>query len=131
MNELSHNDLVLYSNPDGKMYSGGFNINSIIFNKELSPIFNINTSTTQTGGNHVSELFNNLAIPRGLLFFNDKIEGGYTRHNPIEDEENTNNDVINDDIYNKLLNLVELKKTKHLKTKHKKQKNKGTKKHKY
>ena len=43
MDELSQNDLVLYSNPDGKIYSGGFNINSILFNKDFSPIFNINT----------------------------------------------------------------------------------------
>ena len=129
MSELSPNDLVLYSNPDGKMYSGGFNINSIFLNKELSPIFNINASSTQYGGNNVSELFDNLAIPRGLLYLNDRIEGGNNQRVTIENDESIENDVINDDIYNKLLNLVELKKSKHTKTKNKKHKKKGTKKH--
>lgn len=129
MSELSPNDLVLYSNPDGKMYSGGFNINSIFLNKELSPIFNINASSTQSGGNNVSELFDNLAIPRGLLYLNDRIEGGNNQRVTIENDESIENDVINDDIYNKLLNLVELKKSKHTKTKNKKHKKKGTKKH--
>jgi hypothetical protein len=129
MSELSPNDLVLYSNSDGKMYSGGFNINSIFLNKELSPIFNINTSSTQYGGNNVSELFDNLAIPRGLLYLNDRIEGGNNQRIPIENDESSENDVINDDIYNKLLNSVELKKSKHIKTKNKKHKKKGTKKH--
>lgn len=129
MSELSPNDLVLYSNSDGKMYSGGFNINSIFLNKELSPIFNINTSSTQYGGNNVSELFDNLAIPRGLLYLNDRIEGGNNQRVPNENDESSENDVINDDIYNKLLNSVELKKSKHAKTKNKKHKKKGTKKH--
>jgi hypothetical protein len=129
MSELSPNDLVLYSNQDGKIYSGGFNINSIFLNKELSPIFNINTSSTQYGGNNVSELFDNLAIPRGLLYLNDRIEGGNNHRIPFKNDESIENDVINDDIYNKLLNLVDLKKNKHTKTKNIKHKKKGTKKH--
>jgi hypothetical protein len=120
MDELSQNDLVLYSNPDGKIYSGGFNINSILFNKDLSPIFNINTQNKQSGGSNVSDLFENLAIPRGLLHFNNP-RGGYE---PTEgNAEET--DVIDDDVYNKLLNLVDPKQNKHTKTKHKKTKNKG------
>jgi len=127
MNELSQDDLVLYSNKDGKLFSGGFNINSIIFNKDLSPIFNINTNNPQYGGN-VSDLFNNLAIPRGLLYFNNITEGGRNTN-----DEHDENDVINDDLYNKLLNLVEFNKNKHSKTKDNKNKNKNkkTKKHKY
>jgi len=127
MDELSQNDLVLYTNPDGKIYSGGFNLNSILFNKDLSPIFNINTQDNQFGGAKVSDLFENLAIPRGLLYFNNH-KGGYE---PTEGNNNEDN-VIDDDIYNKLLNLVEPKQNKHTKTKHKKPKNKGgTKKRKY
>lgn len=129
MDELSQNDLVLYSNPDGKIYSGGFNINSILFNKDFSPIFNINTPNNQSGGANVSDLFENLAIPRGLLHFNNPTGGGRSIEENADDEE-TN--VINDDIYNKLLNLVDPKQNKHTKTKHKKHKNKGgTKKRKY
>jgi len=127
MDELSQNDLVLYSNPDGKIYSGGFNINSILFNKDLSPIFNINTQNNQSGGSSVSDLFENLAIPRGLLYFNNP-RGGYE---PTE-EDGYEDNVIDDDVYNKLLNLVDPKQNKHTKTKHKKTKNKGgTKKRKY
>jgi hypothetical protein len=127
MDELSQNDLVLYSNPDGKIYSGGFNINSILFNKDFSPIFNINTPNNQSGGSNVSDLFENLAIPRGLLHFNNP-RGGYE---PTE-EDGYEDNVIDDDIYNKLLNLVDPKQNKHTKTKHKKNKNKGgTKKRKY
>jgi hypothetical protein len=124
MEGVSNDDLVLYSNSDGKIYSGGFNINSIIFNKELSPIFNIKNNNLHTGGsdNKVSDLFDNLAIPRGLLYFKDKNHGG-NKHISGDNEDN----IINNDIYNKLLNLVEVKKQTHTLTKNKHKKHKGSK----
>ena len=70
MSLLSANDLVFNKMPNGEIYGGGFNLNSILMKKGISPIRTIN-HPHQIGGN-VSDLFNNLAVPNWALSYGGK-----------------------------------------------------------
>ena len=69
MSNLSGNDLVYYKE-NNRIMSGGFNINSILMNQNISPVLSMNKSE-QVGGN-VSNLFKSLAVPTGLLYLHEK-----------------------------------------------------------
>ena len=63
-NEISANDLVVYK--QGKdIISGGYKIDSLFLNNNISPLNN-NNNSKQIGGNF-SSIFSNLAVPAGLL----------------------------------------------------------------
>jgi hypothetical protein len=71
----------------------------------MSPIMTINTQ--QVGGNFdkVSDLFNDLVIPNWALSYNTRIVGGKYKeveHNDSDSED----DVIGDDLHEKLLDMV-------------------------
>jgi translation elongation factor P/translation initiation factor 5A len=116
-------DELIYNN-DGGIHSGGFNINSIMMKNGLSPIITLNSNTNsntdsntvssnirqQFGGssgneiNKVSDMFNNLVIPNWSLSYNYKNGGSFVeRNNKYEDD-----DVIEDELHDKLLNLVKM-----------------------
>jgi len=74
MNNLSGDDLVYYKE-NGRIMSGGFNINSILMKQGTSPLVSLNNDAeAQTGGslNSVSNLFKSLAVPTGLLYLHEK-----------------------------------------------------------
>jgi hypothetical protein len=110
MSNITAEDLIFYNEGD-KVYSGGFNINSILLKKGLSPLFTLNSDKTlqNGGGNNVSDLFKELVIPSGLLYLPNKMFGGANyenendNYNTDEDEET---DFISEDIHDKLLSLV-------------------------
>ena len=95
---FNENDLVMYKK-GGQTYSAGFNINSVMLQYGISPITSL-PSGDQTGGNNVSDLFNNLAIPAGLFYFNglDKPQTGGEKHT-------YENKSIDDSLYSKLMDL--------------------------
>lgn len=111
-------DELIYNNDSG-IHSGGFNINSIMMKNGLSPIITLNSNTDsnsvssnirqQVGGsgnemNKVSDMFNNLVIPNWSLSYNYKNGGSFVeRNNKYEDD-----DVIEDELHDKLLNLVKM-----------------------
>jgi hypothetical protein len=69
-------DELIYNN-DGEIHSGGFSVNSIMLKNGLSPIMTLNdtngnSNQMQTGGEKVSDLFNNLVIPNWSLSYNYK-----------------------------------------------------------
>jgi hypothetical protein len=138
MSYIDGNDLVFYGGSDNQIYSGGFSVNSIMMKSGISPfttLNDINGQNIQNGGN-VSDLFKNLVVPSWLVSQSNNFSGG-SRHMKNLDEESDNEEVISDDLHDKLLDLVtvsdaEIKnKKKHTRRfKNKVNKNKGTKRNK-
>jgi hypothetical protein len=130
---IGPDDMLFYNNKDGEINCGGFSVNSIMMKNGISPIMTLNSNYHAGGGeNKVSDLFNNLVIPSWSLSYGYK--GGAIfcdRHKEYEHD-----DVVDDDLHEKLLELVkanpnEIKKTNKMRTKKKCVfKQKGTKKYK-
>lgn len=132
MNYFSGEDLIFYKdNNTGKIMSGGYSIDSILLKEGLSPMITLNTDYEQDslkdslkGGNKVSNIFENLAIPAGLFYHEQK--GGKDAQEPIYFN-NTN--CIAEDIHDKLFKLIEInnatKKSKTYKNRESNNKNKN------
>jgi len=103
-------DELIYNNDvNGNIHSGGFNVDSIMLKNGWSPIItlNINNKDQMGGAEKVSDLFNNLVVPNWSLSYNYKHFGG--RNEKIhtnEDNDDENDDVITEELHEKLLNLV-------------------------
>jgi len=98
-------ELVFNNDIEGGVHSGGFSVNSIMLKNGMSPIMTINRG--QTGGKleKVSDLFNDLVVPNWALSYNNRIIGGKYKeveHNDTDSED----DVVDDDLHDKLLELV-------------------------
>ena len=69
VNEITPDDLVITK--EGKnVMSGGYKIDNIFLQNNISP-FKTDNSSNQEGGN-VSSMFSNLAVPAGLLLLQQK-----------------------------------------------------------
>lgn len=96
---FDNNDFVLQRGIDGQFIGGGYKINSSFLKKRQ----NIMTTLNQDGGDKVSDkvsdLFNNLAVPAGLFYVNQKVSkndtNSYTEHT-----------MLPDDIHDKLFALI-------------------------
>lgn len=108
---IPEKDLIFYKDKEGGVYSGGFSVNSIMMREGLSPIITVNQEKEET--ENVSNFFNDLVIPNWALAYtmNDVIGNDYSYSkkniNEYENEESDDDDnIITDDLYNKLLELV-------------------------
>jgi hypothetical protein len=108
MNEVEYigaNELLFNNDNENGIYSGGFNINSIMMKAGMSPILTVNN---QSGGNNkVSDLFDNLVIPNWALSY--RMTGGDYKENDEQLNEDTSEDTseeLDDDLHDKLLGLV-------------------------
>lgn len=135
MSYIDGNDLVFYGGSDNQIYSGGFSVNSIMMKSGISPFTTLNNINAQTGGN-VSDLFKDLVVPSWLISQEYTATGG-SKHMKNLDEDSDNEEIISDELYDKLIDLVtvsdaEIKnKKKHTRRfKNKVVKNKGTKRNK-
>jgi hypothetical protein len=120
MSELDYigaGELVINNDMEGGIHSGGFSVKSIMMKAGMSPIMTINNEQFG-GGDKVSDLFNDIVIPNWTLSYNNRILGGNYKepHNDSEDDED---DVIEDDLHDKLLDLVKQHNDKIEKTKKK------------
>jgi hypothetical protein len=111
MSELDYigaDELVFNNDKESGIYSGGFSVKSIMMKAGMSPIMTLNME--QIGGtNKVSDLFDNLVIPNWTLTYNDRIVGGNNKHinnNHNHNDSDSEDDVIDDDLHDKLLGLV-------------------------
>ena len=134
-NALDGNDLVFYSDSNNEIYSGGFSINSIMMKGGISPFTTLNKMNGQTGGN-VSDLFKDLVVPTWLVSQEYKATGGKKQNNKDSDED-SEDEIISDDLHDKLIDLVTVsdadiksKKKQTRRFKNKAVKNKGTKRNK-
>jgi len=150
---ISSEDLIFYK--DGKnIYSGGFNVNSVLLKKGHSPFISFNSNNhnnKQKGGsdleneeeeeninsNNVSDLFKNFVVPSGLLYYPNKDTYDYKNESYRETDnlDATNSEdefeYISDDLHERLLNLASKyneKLSKGGSKKRRKNKNKSTKK---
>ena len=109
MSYIEAKDLV-YTNKDG-IYSGGFNVQSIMMKRGISPIMTINNNDGQKGGSpsQVSDIFSGLVVPAYAYYHNGgskSVSISYKNHNRENDESDSEDDVIDDDLHDKLLDLV-------------------------
>jgi hypothetical protein len=107
MSELDYigaNELVFNNDIKEGIHSGGFNVKSIMMKAGMSPIMTVNTQKIG-GGEKVSDLFNDLVIPNWTLSYNNRIIGGKYKEVEHEDSDD-DDDVVDDDLHEKLLELV-------------------------
>lgn len=108
MSELDYigaGELVFNNDPEGGIHSGGFSVNSIMMKAGMSPIMTVNTEQTGGNFNKVSDLFNDLVVPNWALSYNNRIVGGKYKEVEHKDSD-SEDDVIHDDLHEKLLDLV-------------------------
>ena len=105
MSYIGGDELIFYTD-NNEIYSGGFNVNSIMMKSGIPPFSTLNKDNNQTGGN-VSDLFKDLVVPSWLLsqgnIFNG-VGGGSNKNNNQDSDSDA--DIIDDDLHNKLLDLV-------------------------
>jgi hypothetical protein len=101
----------------------------------ISPFTTLNKMNGQTGGN-VSDLFKDLVVPTWLVSQEYKSTGG-TKQNNKDSDEDSEDEIISDDLHDKLIDLVTVsdadiksKKKQTRRFKNKAVKNKGTKRNK-
>jgi hypothetical protein len=97
---MDASDMIIDTDNTGIM-SGGFSVNSIMLKMGLSPLVTLNK---QSGGANVSDMFDGIVIPN-WAFTHDMTAVAKSIYNP-EIETNVHDEVVNDDIYDKLLDLV-------------------------
>lgn len=111
MSELDYigeDELIFNNDNENGIHSGGFSVNSIMMKAGMSPIMTMNSPENIIGGSpydKVSDLFDNLVVPNWALSYNNRIVGGKYKeyeHDDISDDD----EVINDDLYDKLIELV-------------------------
>lgn len=108
---IGPNELVFNTDKDGGIYSGGFNVNSIMMKAGMSPIMTLNSG--QLGGDNiknVSDLFKDLVIPNWALSYHSKMTGGEYKDETDSNSDDSNSDDsdsdLDDDLHDKLVNLV-------------------------
>ena len=103
-------ELVMYKE-NGKIYSAGFTVNSVMLQHGISPIIRggsdgrdgDGSKTGGTGNSLMHESFNNLAIPAGLYYFDGLQEGGSSKSEKYINEDTH----LSEDFYSTLLGLAE------------------------
>ena len=91
----------VFKKSNGKIESAGFTVDSILMKKGEPALITRNYGA-QTGGG-VANLFKDLAVPAGLVYFAKKQRGG-----EMQSTVHNNDDIISDDIHEKLLKMVEV-----------------------
>lgn len=102
MTSIGVDEFVFHKDENGVIYSGGYQINSILMKQGLSPMITLNQN--QKGGEkNVSDLFDHLVVPNWALAF-PFTKGGAKKNNI--DEEDEGNEIIGEDIHSKLLSML-------------------------
>ena len=112
-NMFEGKDMIFNNQTGGGIQSGGLSIKSMMISKGMSPIMSINIDKDPENIERVSELFQNLVIPLGLINgiknVNSVYNIDYDDKKYIYDDETCDEDNDNevDLLYDKLLKLVE------------------------
>jgi hypothetical protein len=95
--------------------SGGYKIDSLLLNEGISPMQTLNKleNNSQFGGkfDKPSNIFENLAVPAGLLLFNKKNPGSYSSLTNYKE-----NQMLPDNIFDEFMSMIEMDKRKRKKT---------------
>jgi hypothetical protein len=114
MSYIDASDLVFNNDIVNGINSGGFNVNSLLMKRGISPIVTLNTSPSQNGGDKVSDIFNDLVVPNWALYNPGKLTGGSSIIRPKNTTNNSNNsdsdsdsdDALDDTLHDNLLDMV-------------------------
>jgi len=127
MDNINPTDMI-YNKSGGTTMAGGFSINSRLLNDGLPAVYNgENIDTNKIDTNKIdtnkidtnkidtnkreyvkfSERFKHLAIPAGLLYINDSFNKSSNKSINKSSDIDNNSEVINDDLYEKLLALAQ------------------------
>lgn len=110
MSCITPNDLVFSKNSDGDLQSGGYKVNSVFLKNQIPIMTTLNSPISQQKGGGVAhavgDIFNDLAVPAGLLY----IQQTYTPSNKYDTIHQDK--VASEGLYDKLLNLVTPEKRK-------------------
>ena len=93
---------MIFNNANNTITSGGFSVNSIMLKMGLSPLATLNK---QSGGANVSDMFSGVVVPN-WAFTHDMTKSIYRPDAKTEKETDEDDEVLHDDIYDKLLDLV-------------------------
>ena len=110
LNYIDGNELVFTNDMKEGIHSGGFSVKSIMMKAGMSPIMTVNGPNMQIGGNKsdnakVSDLFNDLVVPNWTLSYNNRLFGGKYKE-PQHNESDSEDEVVTDDLHERLLELV-------------------------
>lgn len=112
--EFTDDDFIFYKDKD-TIISGGYKIDSLLLNEGISPMQTLNKleNDNQFGGktNKPSNIFENLAVPAGLLLFNKKNMGSYSSLTSYKE-----NKMLPDNIFDEFMSMIEMDKRKRKKT---------------
>jgi hypothetical protein len=130
---IGADELVFNTDVGAGIYSGGFSVNSIMMKGGMSPIITLNNEINTlniTGGanastanastinastvnastanySKVSDIFNNLVVPNWALTYNNRMVGGSHKHNNFDHKDtDSEEDYIEDDLHDKLIELI-------------------------
>jgi hypothetical protein len=108
---IDASDLVFNNDKVNGINSGGFNVNSLLMKRGISPIVTLNNSTIKNGGALVSDLFNDLVVPNWALYNPTKMSGGgvsVSRPTPnnSDSDSDSEDDAVDDNLHDQLLDIV-------------------------
>jgi hypothetical protein len=108
MSVFDGNDLVFNNDIKEGIHSGGFSVNSIMMREGLSPIMTMNMNKIGGGdSDKVSDLFDSLVVPAWAFSYNKNMIGGNDKERNIKQiESDDEDDTVDDDLHDKLLDLV-------------------------
>lgn len=122
----TQDDFVFCKKANGDITSCGFRIDSNLMKHNMSPFLVYSTKQDNIGENeNVSDMFRNKSVPMGIYHTSAK----RTRY-PVNIEEDSEELEIDDDLYEKLIGLVEVSqnKKKNMTKKNRKDRHRKTKK---
>lgn len=111
MTTFLQNDLIFYKNPDGKIMSGGYNVESHMLQKGISPMQTLNVSQYGGKDEKVSSSFENMAVPAGLYYITQPNHKNKEQMNYQKEHI-----ALPDDIFDKLYKMIEYDDKKKRKT---------------
>jgi len=125
---LVSNDLTYYKDGGGVIKAGGYSINSELLKNNQSPMTKGGNKKHKNDENRVSDKFNSMVIPAGLLFINKSLPPNNNESDYGQIEMCEMNNVVPDDLYSRLVTLAEIKEKQKKLSRNKKTKmNKGKK----
>jgi hypothetical protein len=106
MSTFLQEDLIFYKNSDGAIMSGGYNVNSHMLQKGISPMQTFNLSQNGGTDNKVSSSFENLAVPVGLYYITQP-KSKHDKYQQNQQKYDKEHVPISDDIFDKLFEIIQ------------------------
>lgn len=108
MSYIGANDLIFTNDIKGGIHTGGFSVQNIMMKGGISPIKTINTGEQIGGTNNVSDLFSSDFVVPNWVYSYYPPQLKVNTHNQKFDSDDEEDDVIEDELYDKLFNLIKV-----------------------